>query len=46
MSSYGEDYSDEERNYIDHGGASQGESDVEGEVTGDGEEEGGNEDAS
>ncbi|KAH7417256.1 hypothetical protein BKA64DRAFT_636629 [Cadophora sp. MPI-SDFR-AT-0126] len=29
MSSYGEDYSDEERNYIDHGGASQGESDVE-----------------
>ncbi|PVH88242.1 hypothetical protein DL98DRAFT_628101 [Cadophora sp. DSE1049] len=42
MSSYGEDYSDEERNYIEHGGASQGESDVEGEGTGEGEGDGGN----
>lgn len=33
MSSYGEDYSDEEQNYIEHGGASQGESD-EGECSG------------
>ncbi|KAH6709336.1 hypothetical protein BKA61DRAFT_678225 [Leptodontidium sp. MPI-SDFR-AT-0119] len=30
MSSYGEDYSDEEQNFIEHGGASQGESDIEG----------------
>lgn len=46
MSSYGEDYSDEEQNYIEHGGASQGESDIEGEGSGAGESVGGNTSAS
>ncbi|KAK0119123.1 hypothetical protein ONS95_007985 [Cadophora gregata] len=42
MSSYGEDYSDEKRYYMKHGGVSHGESDVEGEDTseGDGESSG------
>ncbi|KAG4442304.1 hypothetical protein IFR05_002228 [Cadophora sp. M221] len=36
MSSYGDNYSDEERNFIQHGGASRGESDIEGESEGEG----------
>ncbi|KAL2064768.1 hypothetical protein VTL71DRAFT_3907 [Oculimacula yallundae] len=37
MSSYGEDFSDEERNHIEHGDAAQGESDVEESGPGEGE---------